>query len=331
MIVFSLFDQTSRSRHVRQHPEEHSRLTLINKNVNNTNIGFVSFPTSSAVKVVCFFFSLYNPHFLSPACPPNPLACVGDITWLLAPSSRLPATVINSGNKWIMTGRLSGSHHWPWVLLEWPLFGLTKKKKKNLFDIIAGSTLGMMALSAGRGGGGESGALHEGGEEGGGGLRNHQCRVRLYSAPTGCFMNTSLRESGAWNTRLTSRLTSLYKQRTIFGLSRLTWPGDMFPLYRGSLVGLLSPSAVWYHLCGAEGSGQVWRSGRKHLSHRDTLEATSWYWSQAAHTRVTVTGGEEPSTFTLLVLYLTDSSLLEDWISLFDILYFNSTTLIWQL
>lgn len=76
---------------------------------------------------VFFFPFLYNPHFLSPACPHNPLACVGDITWLLAPSSCPPATVINSVNKWIMTGRLAGSHHWPWVLLEWPFFGLTKK------------------------------------------------------------------------------------------------------------------------------------------------------------------------------------------------------------
>lgn len=43
--------------------------------------------------------------------------------WLQIP----PATVINSVNKWIMTGRLTGSHNWPWVLLVWPLFGLTKK------------------------------------------------------------------------------------------------------------------------------------------------------------------------------------------------------------
>lgn len=71
-----------------------------------------------------------------------------------------------------MTGRLAGSHHWPWVLLEWPLFGLTKKKqKKNLFDIIAESTLGMMAYLPGGGGGG-------------GVVDNHHCRVNLYFPPT---------------------------------------------------------------------------------------------------------------------------------------------------
>lgn len=101
-------------------------------------------------------FTCLNPQALSPACPYNPLACVCDITWLLAPSSRPPATVVNSTNKWKMTGRLIGSHQWPWVLLEWPLFGLTKKP----FDIIAGSAWndGLTAV-------GKSRAIRGGGRE----------------------------------------------------------------------------------------------------------------------------------------------------------------------
>lgn len=124
------------------------------------------------VKVGCFF--LYNPHFLSPACPPNPLACVGDITWLLAPSSRPPATVINSVNKWIMTGRLAGSHHWPWVLLDWPFFGLTKKP----FWYHCWKYTRSDGLSAC---GGKLSITHGGG----GRCRwKHRCRVNLYFAPT---------------------------------------------------------------------------------------------------------------------------------------------------
>lgn len=46
-----------------------------------------------------------------------------------------------------------------------------KKKKKNLFDIIAESTLGMMAYLPGGGGGG-------------GVVDNHHCRVNLYFPPT---------------------------------------------------------------------------------------------------------------------------------------------------
>lgn len=129
-----------------------------------------------AVKVVVFP-PLYNPHFLSPACPPNPLACVGDITWLLAPSSRPPATVINSVNKWIMTGRLTGSHHWPWVLLEWPFFGLTKKP----FWYHCWSTLGMMACLPG-----ESRVLHMGKGEGGAVVTASKSILCCHC----CFMNT---------------------------------------------------------------------------------------------------------------------------------------------
>lgn len=44
------------------------------------------------------------------------------------------------------------------------------QKKKNLFDIIAGSTLGMMAYLPGGGGGGV--------------VDNHHCRVNLYFPPT---------------------------------------------------------------------------------------------------------------------------------------------------
>lgn len=44
-----------------------------------------------------------------------------------------------------------------------------KKKKKNLFDIIAESTLGMMAYLPGGGGGV---------------VDNHHCRVNLYFPPT---------------------------------------------------------------------------------------------------------------------------------------------------
>ncbi len=128
-----------------------------------------------AVKVVLFFF-LYNPHFLSPACPPNPLACVGDITWLLAPSSHPPATVINSVNKWIMTGRLAGSHHWPWVLLEWPFFGLTKKP----FWYHCWKYTRNDGLSAGGG----KAEHYTWGRGRRGCCRNHQCRVNLYFAST---------------------------------------------------------------------------------------------------------------------------------------------------
>lgn len=46
-----------------------------------------------------------------------------------------------------------------------------KNKKQNLFDIIAESTLGMMAYLPGGGGGG-------------GVVDNHHCRVNLYFPPT---------------------------------------------------------------------------------------------------------------------------------------------------
>lgn len=123
------------------------------------------------MKVIVLFSPLYNPHFLSPVCPSNPLACVSDITWLLAPSSCPPATVIYSVYKWKMTGRLAGSHHWPWVLLEWPLFGLTKKPfwyhwcKYTRNDGLSAS--------------GGKGAFHMGHWC----RLHHRCRVNLYFAP----------------------------------------------------------------------------------------------------------------------------------------------------
>ena len=121
------------------------------------------------LKVVLWFFFFPPPCIIHTSCPLPALIIPWHVLmtshgyWLQVP--RPPATVINSVNKWIMTGRLAGSHHWPWVLLEWPFFGLTRKKKKrkkkNLFGIIAGSTLGMIAcLLLGGGGDGSMSITH---------------------------------------------------------------------------------------------------------------------------------------------------------------------------
>lgn len=69
-------------------------------------------------------FSILSTVFVL-TCSSYVLVCVADITRRL-PALAPPATVINSVNKWKMTRRLAGPHHWPHSLLEWPSSGLTK-------------------------------------------------------------------------------------------------------------------------------------------------------------------------------------------------------------
>lgn len=58
----------------------------------------------------------------------NPLACAGDITRCWSPStSSLSQLSFNVASEWKMTMRHTGSPNWPWVLLEWPHIGLTRR------------------------------------------------------------------------------------------------------------------------------------------------------------------------------------------------------------